>query len=73
MESQPRVSDTLKSVSAALMDSFVPKYLGVNHITRSDYIRHHKSEFVQKLFEVEDDKLVAILDGTYVYIMKPSG
>ena len=73
IHSQPRVSDTLKAVASALMESFVPQFLGVNHLIRNEYSLNHKSQFVHRRFEIEGNNIAAIIDGTYVYINKPSG
>lgn len=66
------VSDAIDSVSKILETNFVPKFLGYDHVTREDVLELHSVPAFQTLLEKEDDQLILILDGTYLYVQKPS-
>ena len=61
----------VKSVRAALMKSFVPHFIGLQHISREDVIQNHTRPLAQELFgSFTDQKAIAVFDGTYIYIQK---
>lgn len=62
-------SKALKSVRVTLMNEFVVKNLGVNNLSR-EQVLSRVPEFSQKLYAAEKDKLVVIMDGTYIYTQK---
>ncbi|CAL8083599.1 unnamed protein product [Orchesella dallaii] len=64
-----RISDAITSVTSALEEHFVPKYLGHPHITRED-IKAHTPDLVNELYKIDEDNIALILDGTYIYIQK---
>jgi len=41
--SQQRVSDVIDSVSLALENNFVPKFLGYFHMTKDEFVRRHNT------------------------------
>ena len=43
---------------------------GVNSVTREDLIVKHTSEIAKKLHSINEDTLVLICDGTYIYHQK---
>ncbi|XP_052696026.1 uncharacterized protein LOC128174533 [Crassostrea angulata] len=61
----------VKSVRTALMKSFVPHHLGLQHTTREEIIENHTRPLAQELFgDFTNKKAIAVLDGTYIYIQK---
>lgn len=59
------------SVRQALMKSFVPAHLGLQHITREQVIETHTRPLAQTLFgDGTNTQVILVLDGTYVYIKK---
>ncbi|CAF3140890.1 unnamed protein product [Rotaria sp. Silwood2] len=65
------VSRVLESARLSLMDHFVPKHLGFEHISRRDLIDQHTRPLAKQLFSNPgDDKAILILDGTYIYVQK---
>jgi len=69
---QARISDIIHSVTRILDNTFVPQFLGYNHITRENYINVHTSEFSKHLLGASEDTATVIMDGTYLYIQKSS-
>ncbi|CAF4655771.1 unnamed protein product [Rotaria sp. Silwood2] len=65
------VSRILESARVSLMDYFVPRHLGFEHISRRDVIDTHTRPLAKRLFtNPGDDKAILILDGTYIYVQK---
>ncbi|CAL8076174.1 unnamed protein product [Orchesella dallaii] len=64
-----RISDAITSITNALEEHFVPKFLGYKHIRRED-VKNHTPELVTEMYNVDPDNIVLILDGTYIYIQK---
>ncbi|CAF1584985.1 unnamed protein product [Didymodactylos carnosus] len=61
----------LDSATTALGQHFVQKHLGFDHISRQDVIKYHIRPLAQQLLADNDqNKVVIILDGTYIYIQK---
>lgn len=54
----------------ALLKDFVPLNLGLSHVSREEVINHHTRKLAQSLFTESDDKVILVLDGTYIYIQK---
>jgi len=56
------------------MIRFVPQNIGLNAITREQYIQQHVTEFVNTLYNEEENirKVITCIDGTYSYIEKSS-
>jgi len=67
--SHQKVSDYCTQIRTALMKDFVHKNLGANYLTRNDWTQH-KTLTAKELFNVPDDKLVLVADGTYIYTQK---
>lgn len=67
------IGKAIDSARKALVNDFVPHHLGLDHVSRQEFINNHSTDIAKKLF-AEDDDTVAILvaDGTYVYIQKSS-
>ncbi len=68
VKDQSTISHTFNRVTQLLANNFVPKHLGFLHLSRDEIMRAHNPSFVRKMFELEDGKLVFILDGTYFFI-----
>jgi len=71
MASQSCVSDAIDSVTEALTCCFVPKYLGFQHVTR-EKMMDHVPNFTKTVLGTGPDELIAVLDGTYIFIDRPS-
>ena len=56
-------------VRAALTEHFVCKYLGTANKERS-FFTNNNTELAKILFELNDDQLITICDGTYLYCEK---
>jgi hypothetical protein len=66
--SQRRISDYLKQIRVAISKDIVPKYLGANK-NREEYLQYN-TKMTNKLFQLADDDLVIVVDGTYCSIEK---
>ena len=61
----------ISSVREALIQTFVPRNLGLQHITREDVIQKHTRPLAQTTFGDErNSQAILVLDGTYIYIQK---
>jgi hypothetical protein len=56
-------------VREALLKDFVPKYLSSKSKTRQDWLMDN-SYYVKNLFDLNDDQLAIVCDGTYIYCEK---
>lgn len=74
VSSRQAVSLTIAKVRQSLMIDFVPQNIGLNAITREEYIEHHVTEFANALYNVEENvpKAIVYIDGTYSYVEKSS-
>ena len=54
------------------MNNFVPKHLGLGHITHTEFCEKHTTTIAGSLFKSSQDadEAILILDGTYIYIQK---
>ncbi|CAC5369412.1 unnamed protein product [Mytilus coruscus] len=64
------VRRAINTVRQALMRSFVPLYLGFESITREQIIKDHTRPLAKTLLDADDDNMILVLDGTYIYIQK---
>jgi hypothetical protein len=62
------VRRAVHTVRQAFMRSFVPLYLGFESITREQIIKDHTRPLAKTLVGGDDDGLIPVLDGTYIYI-----
>ena len=67
--SKPSLRRAIKSVRLALVKNFVPRNLGLQHITREAVINSHTRPLAQLLFG-NLNQVTAVLDGTYIFIQK---
>ncbi len=72
IDNQSVISLTFHRVAELLTEKFVPSNLGFKHMSREQIMEKHNPAFVRHMFELEDGKLVFILDGTY-FFMQASG
>ncbi|XP_071578400.1 uncharacterized protein [Temnothorax nylanderi] len=72
--SRQAVSIAISTVRKSLMIRFVPQNIGLNAITREQYIQQHVTEFANTLYNEEENvrKVIACIHGTYSYIEKSS-
>ena len=66
------VSNIIQQVRHQLKNSFVHKCLGFNHMTRDDVLTYHQTSIASKLLASQPDQVGVIIDGTHLYIQKPS-
>lgn len=72
--SRQSTSYVIAKVRKSLMQRFVPENIGLQSITRQQYIEQHVTDFANKLYNNEPDekKAIAYIDGTYCSIGKSS-
>lgn len=61
------MASTFLAVLDALTEKFVPRYLGIEHLTRAQALAHHTA--FSKAF-CGEDWVVLIMNGTYFYAVK---
>lgn len=61
------VARAIKSTRSALMNLFVPKNVGFEHVSRDEIIHRHTSSIARKLL-CDDDTDIIVADGSYLYI-----
>ncbi|CAC5360913.1 unnamed protein product [Mytilus coruscus] len=64
------VRRAINTVRQAFMRSFVPLYLGFESITREQIIKDHIRPLAKTLLDADNDNMILVLDGTYIYIQK---
>jgi len=62
----------LKKLREFLMKNFVEQNLGVHHVTRRIIQAKHTTQISKTIFGSEEDSIITVWDGTYVYIQKSS-
>ena len=61
----------VSSVRKTLAATFVPHFLGFNHISRETVISDHTRPLAQTIFgDISNSQAILVLDGTYIYIQK---
>lgn len=68
--SETQVQRIIPSVKEELMDTFVPKHLGFQHISHQEFCDKHTTPVARTLFTKAEDEAVLLLDGTYIFIQK---
>lgn len=66
IENEIKISDFCESVINSFEKDVLPKYFGVKSIHREELIRDHTSTYAKKLFNLTDDQLPLVFDGTYL-------
>jgi hypothetical protein len=64
-----RISDYLSQIRVAINKDFVPFYLGSKNRNRGFFIKHNTQQ-TQELFQLNEDDLCLIADGSYTRIEK---
>ena len=67
---QVEVSRFCQQIRDGLAD-FVKSHLGANIKTREDWLKHN-TYIVKKLFDLKENQMAIVADGTYCYIQKSS-
>ncbi|CAG2251516.1 unnamed protein product [Mytilus edulis] len=58
---------------SSLMKSFVPKFLGFQHMSHEKFTRDHTTPTARTLFADDQQETgILVLDGTYIYLQKSS-
>ena len=69
LPNQRVVSRCLESARRAMMDHFVSRCLGFEHISRDQVLKNHASEIAQYILSDDDPQTaVVVIDGTYLHI-----
>ena len=63
------VGEYCEQTRNAMLKDFVTKHLGANHIKRSEWLTHN-TQIAKNLYDMNDDQLAIISDGTYLYCQK---
>jgi hypothetical protein len=69
IDSHQKVGEYCDQVRNTLLKDFVPKNLGANHISREQWTQQN-SLISKELFNVGNNELILIADGTYSYCHK---
>jgi hypothetical protein len=69
IDSNQKVGEYCDQVRTALMKDFVPNNLGASHISREQWLQQN-SLIPKELFNVGNNELMVIADGTYLYCHK---
>ena len=64
------VSRMFHTARKALVEYFVPYFLGFEHIKRRDVIDLHTRPLASELLADQPDRAILILDGTYIHFQK---
>ena len=69
-----QIQRIIPAVRTALMESFVPRHLGFQHISHQEFCEKHITPMARPLFTStgNNNEAVLVLDGTYIYIQKSS-
>lgn len=65
IENEIKVSDFCESVINSFQKDVLPKYFGLQSVTREDLVRDHTSIYAKKLFKLKNE-LALVFDGTYL-------
>jgi hypothetical protein len=66
------ISSIIQEVLEALLEDFVPKYLGFQHVIRENVHRHHQTVIATLLMAQRNDQVILVLDGTRLYVQTSS-
>ena len=67
-----QVSDFCTAVIDSLEKDILPSHFGAKAVARDDLIVNHTAPMARKLYNLKDDQLALIFDGTYIYHEKSS-
>ncbi|KAJ8673506.1 hypothetical protein QAD02_014181 [Eretmocerus hayati] len=65
-----RVSSVIATVRRSLMQRFVPEHLGLDHITRGEFVDRHVNDFANNLYNPTPQRrrIIIYIDGTYIEV-----
>ncbi|CAF3420891.1 unnamed protein product, partial [Rotaria sp. Silwood2] len=66
------IGHIVESARKALIENFVPSYLGFHHISRETVIKCHTRPLAKQLLTGGNDAAILVLDSTYLYVQKSS-
>ena len=69
--SQFDVARYLQQIRAGLSEKFVKENLGINHLSRDEWLKNN-SKVATDIFCTDENQFVIVADGTYCYIQKSS-
>ena len=68
--SKSSVRRAVATVRVVSMRTFVPLFLGIESLPRESLIENHTRALAKQLFGTDENNLILVLDGTYIYINK---
>ena len=68
IDNKRQMGRIISNAWVALVQNFVPHYLGLAHLTRQNVIDNHTSPIANRLLTESRDPCILVLDGTYLYI-----
>ena len=68
--SKSSIRRAVHSVRQVLMLEFVPSFLGFTHVSREEILNKHTRVLAQSLLADNNEQVILVLDGTYIYINK---
>jgi hypothetical protein len=69
IENFQSVGEYCESVRSSLLREFVPQNLGASHLSRDEWLTQNTT-IPKQLFNVANNELILIADGTYIYTNK---
>ncbi|CAF1497265.1 unnamed protein product [Rotaria magnacalcarata] len=64
------ISKIIHQTTNALIKDFAPAYIGFAHISRESVLKSHQTELASALFTDDNQQVVVVMDGTYLFIQK---
>ncbi|CAM4849082.1 unnamed protein product [Rotaria magnacalcarata] len=64
------ISKIIHQTTNALIKDFAPAYIGFAHISRDSVLKSHQTELASALFTDDNQQVVVVMDGTYLFIQK---
>ena len=68
-----QIQRAVHAARSSLMKSFVPSFLGFQHMSHEQFTKNHTTSTARTLFaDNKQETGILVLDGTYIYIQKSS-
>jgi len=64
---QSTVSEAFSTILDSLSGSFTDTYVGYKHKTRMQFMTQHMKMFFTKVLGINEEQMILLLDGTYLY------
>lgn len=64
------VSKIIHQATNALINDFAPSHIGFSHISRHSVLKHHQTAIASALFTDDNEQVVIVMDGTYLFLQK---